>query len=55
LIARARAVLNESIHRSGTPGEEIPIGFNTGRLVAGRLRDWNPMLAVTARQDMSGD
>jgi predicted ATPase/class 3 adenylate cyclase len=47
--ARARAVLRESVGRSFTPGAEISAGFLTGCLVAGRLRDWDLTLALTAR------
>src|SRR5262249_6282325 len=46
---RARALLHESVERSSTPGEEISAGFVTACLVAGRLRDWDLTLAVSAR------
>jgi len=46
---RARALLQESIECSSTPGEEISAGFLTACLVAGRLRDWPLTLAVAAR------
>jgi predicted ATPase/class 3 adenylate cyclase len=46
---RARALLRESVERSGTPPEEISGGFLTGGLVAGRLRDWDLTLALTGR------
>jgi predicted ATPase/class 3 adenylate cyclase len=46
---RARALLQESIERSCTPGEEISTGFVTGCLVAGCLRDWGFTLALAAR------
>jgi predicted ATPase/class 3 adenylate cyclase len=46
---RAKALLQESVERGSTPGEEISAGFTTGCLVAGRLRDWPLTLALTAR------
>ena len=46
---RARALLQESIQRGSTPGEEVSQGFLTACLVAGRLRDWGLTLALTAR------
>jgi hypothetical protein len=45
---RARALLRESVERSGTPGAEISSGFLTACLVASRLRDWSFTLALTA-------
>jgi predicted ATPase len=47
--ARARLLLNESIERCCTPGEEVSSGFLTASLVAGRLRDWDLTLALTVR------
>jgi predicted ATPase/class 3 adenylate cyclase len=47
--ARAEALLHESIALSSSPGEEISGGYLTACLVAGRLRDWDLTLAVTAR------
>lgn len=46
---RARAVMKESIELSSRPGEEISSGVLTASLVAGRLRDWDLTLALTAR------
>ena len=46
---RARALLQESIQRGSTPGEEVSQGFLTACLAAGRLRDWDLTLALTAR------
>ncbi|MCV7402038.1 hypothetical protein H7K24_18000 [Mycobacterium fragae] len=46
---RARDLLNESLHLSGKPGEEISSGLLTACLVAGRLRDWQLTLTLTAR------
>ena len=46
---RARALLNESIDRAGTPGAEIPTGLLTACLVACRLNDWDLTLWLGAR------
>jgi ATP/maltotriose-dependent transcriptional regulator MalT len=46
---RARALLQDSVKRGTTPGEEISQGFVTACLVAGCLRDWDLTLALTAR------
>ena len=46
---RARALLNESIDRAGTPGAEIPTGLLTACLVACRLHDWDLTLWLGAR------
>ena len=47
--ARARALLEESVERSATPGEASPSGVLTACLVAGRLQDWDLTLALAAR------
>jgi predicted ATPase/class 3 adenylate cyclase len=46
---RARALLHESFQLSGRRGEEISSGLLTACLVAGRLRDWELTLTLTAR------
>jgi predicted ATPase len=46
---RARALLQESVQRGSTPGEEVSQGFLTACLAAGRLRDWDLTLGLTAR------
>jgi predicted ATPase/class 3 adenylate cyclase len=46
---RARSLLHEVIKRSSTPGAELPGGYLTGSLVAGRLEDWRLTLALTAK------
>jgi predicted ATPase/class 3 adenylate cyclase len=46
---KARSLLHEVIERSGTPGAELPGGYLTGSLVAGRLGDWGLTLALTAK------
>jgi predicted ATPase len=46
---RATALLNDSVERSSTPGEEISAAFLTACLVAGRLRDWDLTLALAGR------
>jgi predicted ATPase/class 3 adenylate cyclase len=46
---RARALLHESLQLSGKAGEEISSGLLTACLVAGRLRDWELTLTLTAR------
>jgi hypothetical protein len=47
--SRSRAVLRESIELGSTPGEEISSGVLTASLVAGRLRDWDLTLTLTAQ------
>jgi tetratricopeptide (TPR) repeat protein len=47
--ARARVLLREVIERSSNPGAEIPNGYLTGCVVAGRLRDWDLTLALAAK------
>lgn len=47
--ARARTLLCESLEISCRPGEEISSGLLTACLVAGRLRDWQLTLILTAR------
>ena len=47
--ARARALLQESIDRSLTPGEELGQAVQMAALVAARLRDWKLALALSAR------
>jgi predicted ATPase/class 3 adenylate cyclase len=47
--ARAKALLEESIERSATPGEASPSGVLTACLVAGRLMDWDLTLALAAQ------
>jgi hypothetical protein len=37
------------VELSNTPGAELPGGYLTGSLVAGRLRDWSLTLALTAK------
>jgi predicted ATPase/class 3 adenylate cyclase/DNA-binding CsgD family transcriptional regulator len=46
---RARALLQESIDRSLTPGEEMTTAVLMAGLAAARLQDWNLTLALTAR------
>jgi len=46
---RARALLNESVDRAGTPGAEIATGLLTACLVASRLSDWDLTLWLGAR------
>jgi hypothetical protein len=46
---KARALLEESLQRTGTPGEEVPSALLTACLVAGRLHDWPLTLALSAR------
>jgi hypothetical protein len=47
--SRARALLQESIVSSLTPGEEMASAVLMAGLVAARLRDWNLTLALSAR------
>ncbi len=47
--ARAKALLEESIARSATPGDASPSGVLTACLVAGRLMDWDLTLALAAQ------
>jgi hypothetical protein len=46
---RARAVLEESLQYSVTPGEEMSTAVMTASLVAGRLRDWQLTLTLAAQ------
>jgi predicted ATPase/class 3 adenylate cyclase len=46
---RSRAFLKESVELTGKPGEEVASGLLTACVVAGRLRDWDLTLALTAR------
>jgi DNA-binding CsgD family transcriptional regulator len=46
---RARALLQESIDRSLTPGEEMTTAVLMASLAAARLQDWDLTLALTAR------
>jgi predicted ATPase/class 3 adenylate cyclase len=46
---RARALLEESVDRSLTPGEEMASAVLMAALAAARLRDWHLTLALTAR------
>lgn len=46
---RASDLLHESLQLSGTVGAEIASGLLTACLVAGRLRDWELTLTLTAR------
>ena len=47
--ARSRALLRQSLDLASTPGEEVSSGILTASLVAGRLREWDLALALTAR------
>ena len=47
--ARARALLEESIRRSATPGDASPSGVLTACLVAGQLRDWDLTVALATQ------
>ena len=47
--ARARALLDESVERSATPGGASRTGVLTAGLVAGRLMDWDLTLALAVR------
>ena len=46
---QAHTLLQESIERGSTPGQEIAPGFVTAALAAGRLRDWKLTLALAGR------
>jgi hypothetical protein len=46
---QAHTLLQESIERGSTPGQEIAPGFVTAALAAGRLRDWRLTLALAGR------
>ncbi len=47
--ARARALLDESVERSATPGGASRTGVITAGLVAGQIMDWDLTLALAAR------
>ena len=46
---QAHTLLQESVERGSTPGQEIAPGFVTAALAAGRLRDWKLTLALAGR------
>jgi predicted ATPase/class 3 adenylate cyclase len=46
---RAKALLQESLDRSNTPGEELTQGVFTACMVSARLRDWDLTKRLTAR------